>query len=121
MKGKIFKLGIIIMILVLGFLFIGCDEPDRGSGGGGGGGSGNRDSRLFGTWMDSYDGETFIFYSDGTLSYREEYDYGYVSGTWSTSNNNYLTMYNYLGNSTGSNYTISGNRLNLFGYWYTKQ
>ena len=88
-------------------------------------GPGNRDSRLINApndaWIDSYppgERDGFIFKSDGTFQFIDDYDtpgvfavYG-TAGTWSTSGNNSLTLFAGMYSETYS-YTVAGTTLTL--------
>jgi len=95
---------LVLLALLASFLFIACSDP--------GDDNGNRDSRLVNNatneaWIDDFptgmrDG--FILKADGKFTWIDDYPSGtwrvFMEGTWSTSNNNRLTITTNYGKET---------------------
>jgi len=75
MKNTIKVLGIISLMLVIGFSFAACSD--------GGDGGGGTDPKLNGTWVDNDDAFTFVF-NNGNFVVQAEGE-NYVKGTYTTS------------------------------------
>ena len=88
MKNKLFWFGMLVMVLAFGMMVVGCDNGDNNNDNGNnnndngnnnndngnnnndngdGGNGGSIINPFVGTWLNSDNGLTFIFYTDGML------------------------------------------------------
>jgi len=140
MKNTLNLFGIIVLITVIGFSMVSCDDNGNGSSHGentGPSGSGNRDSRVVlaagYAWVwhnpEGWNNDGLIFSADGTFQSITDYVAGVQgvwhvngTGTWSTSGNNVITL-NIDSRTHSGSYTVTSTTLtipNIFEVVFTR-